>query len=175
MNTYIKAQRAKFAQQLADPVVKLQVEAMLVSEDAAHPLPVVESLFNRCDYSGKTLFAMLHSGFYGPINRKKLPEFEQIILHNPHLKARIDAAIAEALEGSNIIQGNTDQGLPSDPNGQWPGMHIHGEVFNDWGGGPGGHAGAKAWRAKFMAGAMAADDAAKTGLSPAGYPVAKEG
>ena len=155
MNAYIKNRRAKFADQLGEPRTKLQVEAMLASEDAAHPLPVVESLFNRCDYSGKTLMQMLHSGFYGPINRGKLPAFENLIEHNPHLKARMDAAINAALEGSNIIQGYTDQGLPTDPNGRWPGMHINGEVFNDWGGGPGGHAGAKAWREKFMAAAAA--------------------
>lgn len=156
MNTYIKAQRAKFAQQLSDPAVKLQVEAMLASEDAANPLPVIESLFNRCDYAGKTLLQMLHSGFYGPINRGKLPAFESLIEHNPHLKARMDAAINAALDGSNVIQGYTDQGLPTDPNGRWPGLHIHGEVFNDWGGGPGGHVGAKAWRQKFMSAAAQA-------------------
>lgn len=156
-NTYIKAQREKFDGQLRDPAVRLQVEAMLVSEDAAHPLPVVESLFNRCNYSGKTLVQMLHSGFYGPINRGRLPGFEHLILHNPHLRSRIDDAINLALDGSNMIQGYTDQGLPTDPNGKWPGLHIYGEVFNDWGGGPGGHAGAKAWREKFMAAAKGAE------------------
>jgi len=100
VNAYIKNRRAKFADQLGEPRTKLQVEAMLASEDAAHPLPVVESLFNRCDYSGKTLMQMLHSGFYGPINRGKLPAFENLIEHNPHLKARMDAAINAALEGS---------------------------------------------------------------------------
>lgn len=150
MNAYIKSRRERFAAQLQDPLVKLQVEAMLVSEDAAHPLPVVESLFNRCDYANRTIYQMLHSGFYGPINRGKLPSFEHLIKHNPHLKAHVDAAIEAALDGSNVIQGYTDQGLPTDPNGRWPGMHLHGEVFNDWGGGPGGHAGAKAWREAFM-------------------------
>lgn len=153
MNPYIKAQREKFAEQLLDPAVKLQVEAMLASEDATNPLPVIESLFNRCDYANKTLLQMLHSGFYGPINRGKLPAFEHLIEHNPHLKSRMDAAITAALDGSNVIQGYTDQGLPTDPNGKWPGMHIHGEVFNDWGGGPGGHAGAKSWRLRFMSAA----------------------
>lgn len=153
MNIYIKEQRAPLAEQLKDPNVKLQVEAMMASEDAANPLPVVESLFNRCLYAHRTLVQMLHSGFYGPINRGKLPAFEHLIEHNPHLKWRMDQAIEAALDGSNIINGYTDQGLPTDPNGRWPGMHIHGEVFNDWGGGPGGHEGAKEWRVAFMAGA----------------------
>lgn len=154
MNAYIKQRRAKFAEQLKDPNVRLQVSAMMVSEDEARPLPVVESLMNRCDYAGKTLIQMLHSGFYGPINRGQLPHFERDIKVNRALRARMDAAIDQALAGSNEIQGFTDQGLPTDPNGRWPGgLRIHGEIFNDWGGGPGGHAGAKKWREEFMAGA----------------------
>ncbi len=154
MNAYIKQRRAKFAEELKDPKVRAEVAAMMVSEDESHPLPVVESLMNRCDYAGKTLLHMLHSGFYGPINRGKLPHFLSVLKLNPEVKHRMDATIDMALEGSNVIQGYTDQGLPTDPNGRWPGMHIHGEVFNDWGGGPGGHAGAKAWREAFMAGAL---------------------
>jgi hypothetical protein len=152
-NSYIQNRRAKFAAQLKDPNVRLQVAAMALSEDAVYSVPVIEALMNRCDFSGKTLMQMLHSGFYGPINRGKLPAFEQQLRHNPKLWARLNTDIDEVLAGSNIIEGYTDQGLPSDPNGRWPGMHIHGEVFNDWGGGPGGHAGARAWREAFMAGA----------------------
>jgi hypothetical protein len=175
MNEYIKDRRAKFAEQLKDPKIRADVAAMMVSEDESHPLPVVESLMNRCDYAGKTLEQMLHSGFYGPINRGKLPHFLSVLKLNPEVKARMNAAIDQALAGSNTIQGFTDQGLPTDPNGRWPGgLYIHGEIFNDWGGGPGGHAGAKSWRLKFNAFAEAADDAAKTGLSPAGYPVASQ-
>ncbi len=156
MNAYIKERRAKFAEALKDPALRLQVCGMLLTEDAMQPLPVVESLFNRCDYAGKTIHQMLFSGFYGPINRGKLPHAEKVIQENRQLSLKMNAAINEALEGSNIIQGYTDQGLPSDPNGQWPGLRLHGEVFNDWGGGPGGHMAAKAWREAFMKGATEA-------------------
>lgn len=154
-NEYIRNRRAKFAEQLKDANIMLQVCAMMLSEDDRHPLPVVESLFNRCDYAGKTLLAMLHSGFYGPINKGRLPSFEAKLKHNGALYQRMIDTVQEALNGSNLIEGYTDQGLPSDPNGKWPGMRIGGEVFNDWGGGPGGHAGAKKWRLEFMAGATA--------------------
>lgn len=155
MNAYIKNRRAMFAEQLKDRNVWLQFAGMLLSEDAQQPIPVAESCMNRCDYAHKTIVAMLHSGFYGPINRGQLPKFIAELEHSPALVARMDGVINEVLAGSNIIQGYTDQGLPSDPNGKWPGMRLHGEVFNDWGGGPGGHAGAKAWREAFMAGAAA--------------------
>lgn len=157
MNAYIARSRAKFAEQLKDPTLRLQVCGMLLTEDAMMPLPVVESLFNRCDYADKTIHQMLFSGFYGPINRGKLPHAEEVIRQSKQLREKMNAAIDEALAGSNVIQGYTDQGLPSDPNGKWPGMRLHGEVFNDWGGGPGGHAGARAWREAFMKGASATD------------------
>ena len=154
-NEYIRNRRAKFAEQLKDAGTMLQVCAMMLSEDDRHPLPVVESLFNRCDYVGRGLLWMLHSGFYGPINRGKLPSFEAQLKRNGALYQRMIDTVQQALDGSNLIEGYTDQGLPSDPNGKWPGMRIGGEVFNDWGGGPGGHAGAKRWRLEFMAGATA--------------------
>lgn len=162
-NTYIASRRARFARELADDNVRLQVCAMLVSEDAVMPLPVVESLFNRCDFAGKSVVQMLHSGFYGPINRGQLPRFENEVRTNKALALKMNVAIDEALAGSNVIQGYTDQGLPSDPNGKWPGMRLHGEVFNDWGGGPGGHEGARRWREAFMAGALASASATSSG------------
>ena len=156
MNAYIAQRRAKFAVELKDANVRMQFAAMLLSEDGERPIPVAESAMNRSDYAGKTLMQMMHSGFYGPINRGQLPGFIRQLQHNPTLYARMNAAIEAVLAGSNIIQGFTDQGLPTDPNGRWPGgLRIHGEVFNDWGGGPNGHAGAKAWREAFMKGAAA--------------------
>jgi hypothetical protein len=67
---------------------------------------------------------------------------------NPKQRAAMQAAIDQVLGGSNITEGATDQGMTTDPNGRWLGGRkiIGGEVFNDWGGGPGGHAGAARFR-----------------------------
>ncbi|MFZ3350186.1 MAG: hypothetical protein WA268_04880, partial [Xanthobacteraceae bacterium] len=148
-NAYISAARSRFAAELSDPNKRLQFGAMLLSEGS--PQPTAESAMNRSLYSHRTLTQMLHSGFYGPINRGQLPAFERRLQHNPRLMARMNAAIDRALGGSDMIHGATDQGMPSDPNGRWPGgrVRIGGNVFNDWGGGPGGHRGAARWREQF--------------------------
>jgi hypothetical protein len=60
----------------------------------------------------------------------------------------VNAAIDAVLAGRNVLKGATDQGMTSDPNGRWPGGRVYGQdqVYNDWGGGPGGHAGAAHFR-----------------------------
>jgi hypothetical protein len=119
-----------------------------MTEDSRHPAAVVESLMNRMAMTGGSIRGGLHSGFYGPINRGALPGAMAGLARNPKQKAAMDAAIDRVLAGSNILEGATDQGMPSDPNGRWQGGRkiIGGEVFNDWGGGPGGHAGAARFR-----------------------------
>jgi len=90
----------------------------------------------------------IHGAFYGPVNRGQLNRAIAAIERNPQRRARLDAMIDEVLAGSNVIRGATDQGSGRDPNVRWPGGRIvrRGEVFNDWGGGPGGHAGARRYR-----------------------------
>lgn len=159
-NAYIAARRARFAQELKDPNTRLQFAAMMLSEDAKNPIPVAELAMNRSDYAHKTLMQMLYSRFYGPINRGQLPSFIARLQRDPKLMAKMNAAINSVLGGSNVLEGLTDQGLLSDPNGRWGAAHTHkwigGELFTDWGGGPGGHAGAIRWRQEFMARVMAA-------------------
>ena len=158
-NPYIAQQRAQFAKDLADPVIHDQVCAMMVTEDGAHPVPCLESLLNRilyCNSNGwkQTIISMLHSGFYGPYNRGAYPRTIRQLHASPSLQAKMDAAIATVMAGSDLIHGFTDQGLPTDPNGQrQPQMRLGGNIFNDWGGGPGGHNGAEAWRQAFEAAA----------------------
>ena len=158
-NPYIAQQRAQFAKDLADPVIHDQVCAMMATEDGAHPVPCLESLLNRilyCNSNGwkQTIISMLHSGFYGPYNRGAYPRTIRQLHASPSLQARMDAAIAAVMAGSDLIHGFTDQGLPTDPNGQrQPQMRLGGNIFNDWGGGPGGHNGAEAWRQAFEAAA----------------------
>ena len=177
-NLYIAQQRAQFKGELLNQPARDEISAMMVSEDENNPVPVLESLLNRTLYLKshgiiRTLHQMLHSGFYGPINRGRLPHFITA-LHNDHkLRQKMYAAIDMVLGGSDIIRGHTDQGLPSDPGGHYEMAHSHvmigGEVFGDWGGGPGSYAGAASWREIFEIAAYAPPDD-PSGLSPAGYP-----
>jgi hypothetical protein len=157
-NSYIASIRAKFAEEIKDdPYVANLVIAMMVTEDALHPQPVLEALFNRTDYVNshgwdRTLTQMITGGFYGPYNRHQYPRALAEIRMSPVLQRRLNDAIDAVLAGSNLIEGYTDQGLPTDPNG-WrkPQMSLGGNIFNDWAGGPDGHSGAEAWRQKFLA------------------------
>jgi hypothetical protein len=159
-NPYIAQQRAQFAGALADPATHDQVCAMMVTEDDVNPAPCLESLLNRilyCNSNGqsRTIISMLHGGFYGPYNRGMYPRTIVQLRENPRLQARMDAAIATVMAGSDLIHGFTDQGLPTDPNGmRKPQTRLGGNIFNDWGGGPGGHDGAEAWRQTFETSAL---------------------
>lgn len=158
-NAYIANRRQTFAAQLNDPSIREEVWAMMVTEDDKHPIPCLESLLNRLDYVNsngqhKTILQMLHGGFYGPYNRG---QYQKTILHikaNKGLQGSLNQAIDTVLAGSDLIKGFTDQGLPTDPNGhRHPQLRLGGNIFNDWGGGPGGHAGAEKWRLAFEASA----------------------
>jgi hypothetical protein len=117
-------------------------------EHESDPTAVTESLLNRMDYSQGTIRQGLHSGFYGPVNRGLLPGRMAQLQRDHARMERINRGIDEALGGSNLLQGATDQGSGNDPNAHWPGGRImrRGEIYNDWGSGPGGHAGAAAFR-----------------------------
>ena len=159
-NPIIAARRKQFAVQLADPTTHDQVCAMMVTEDSQNPVPCLESLLNRTDYvnsygQNRTLLQMLHNGFYGPYNRGMYPRTIQQIKANSALQATLNAAIATVMAGSDLIDGYTDQGLPTDPNGDHqPQMRLGGNIFCDWGGGPGSHAWAEKWRLAFEADAL---------------------
>lgn len=154
-NPYIAQQRAQFVKDIADPATHDQVCAMMITEDGANPVPCFESLLNRilyCNSKGqnRTILSMLHGGFYGPYNRGMYPRTISELRASPALQTRMNVAIATVMAGSDLIRGFTDQGLPTDPNGmRQPQMRLGGNIFNDWGGGPGGHDGAEAWRQTF--------------------------
>jgi len=174
-NPYIAQQRAQFAKDLTDPTIHDQVCAMMITEDDVNPAPCLESLLNRilyCNSQGqaRTIIAMLHGGFYGPYNRGMYPRTITQLHASPPLQARMNAAIATVMAGSDLIHGFTDQGLPTDPNGQrQPQMRLGGNIFNDWGGGPGGHDGAEAWRQTFETSAL------QTALNVLGYTLVVSG
>lgn len=138
---YLKTQRTRFASELAaNPQLRSEFAAMISSEQGGDPTAVAESLMNRMALTGGTLAGGLHSGFYG--SRGKWAGVNEI------QRRRMTSGIDAALGGSNVIRGATDQGSPGDPNAAWPGGRIvrSGEIYNDWGGGPGGHEGARRFR-----------------------------
>lgn len=156
-NPWIAQQREQaFRAELNDKGIWINVAAMLLSEGS--PLQTCESLFNRVmyvrSYQPQTIMQMITGGFYGPYNRGEYPTFIDRIRESQATVNQLNTAIETAMAGSDTIEGYTDQGLPTDPNGQHqPQIHIGGNIFNDWGGGPGGHAGAAAWREQFEASA----------------------
>lgn len=145
---FLKARRKRMMDEInANPDLRRKVAAMVVTEGAKDPVPVIESLFNRADYEGKTINEMLTPRFYGPMRRGELPAAAAQLDRNPQLNARMQRAIETVGAGSHIIGGYTDQGLRTDPNGMHqPQMQRGGNIFTDWGGGRGGHAGAAAYR-----------------------------
>lgn len=146
-SSVLAQERAKFANELNDPRVRWETLAMIAMEMEEDPAAVAESLLNRSDYAKTSIHNMLHSGFYGPINFGKLAGEIRRLQANPERAAKINAGLETALRGSNLIGGATDQGMASDPNAKHGPANIrYGEIYNDWGGGPGGHTGAEIYR-----------------------------
>lgn len=146
-SSVLAQERAKFANELNDPRTRWETLAMISLEMEEDPAAVAESLCNRCDYAKTSIHNMLHSGFYGPVNFGKLAGEIRRLQANPERAAKLNAGLETALRGSNLIGGATDQGSGRDPNVNHGGANIrYNEVYNDWGGGPGGHTGAEIYR-----------------------------
>ncbi|WP_141686745.1 hypothetical protein [Bradyrhizobium sp. LMTR 3] len=154
-SAYLAERRARFKQELeANPALREKLAAIAHSEGARNPRRVVESLFNRADYANKPLADMMTGRFYGPIRRGELPAHIERLRRNPALAGQMNRAIDQAFT-SNELEGATDQGMRSDPNGWYMGgrKEFRGDtnIYNDWGGGPGGHAGARRFREAMQA------------------------
>ncbi len=144
---FLREQRARFADELKNnPQTRKELAALTTLE--GNPANVTEALMNRMAMIHGTIAKGMHSGFYGPINRGQLAGAMAALERNPKRMAQVNKAIDEVLAGRNVLRGATDQGMVSDPNGRWPGGRVYGQdqVYNDWGGGPGGHEGARRFR-----------------------------
>jgi hypothetical protein len=151
---FLKARRQRFAKELeGNPALKKKLAAVLDLENPGAGPAVVESLMNRMDYAGGTIEKGLGinnrgRSFYGPVRRGLDLSRERELERNPRKMVRLMSQIDRALGGSNTVQGHTDQGSAGDPNytAGGTGVNINRERFNDWGGGPGGHQGARRFR-----------------------------
>jgi len=161
---YLAARRAAQLKEIENnPQLKLQIAAMVTKEHESDPVAVMESLANRTDYVNSerakkglppvSLQQMLlgkpgGKSFYGPIRKGLLPGAMAELSRDPNRLAKIYDAMSEVYKGSNVLEGATDQGSGNDPNVGWAGGRVvrHGETYNDFGGGPGGHEGARKYR-----------------------------
>lgn len=161
----LERERAKFRNELNNPRTRWETLAMMALEHDQDPAAVAESLLNRSDYAKSSVHNMLHSGFYGPVNFGKLGAEIRRLQNDPQRAARLNAGLETALRGSNLLGGATDQGSHRDPNVGWRGGRVirFGETYNDWGGGPGGHAGAERYRKQQQQRVRAGQQAAERG------------
>jgi hypothetical protein len=161
---YLAARRAGQLKEIENnPQLKLQIAGMVTREHEQDPVAVIESLANRTDYVNTerakkglppiSLQQMLlgkpgGKSFYGPIRRGMLPAAMAELSKDPSRLEKIYTALDKVYKGSNVLEGATDQGSGNDPNVGWAGGRKirFGETYNDFGGGPGGHEGARQWR-----------------------------
>lgn len=139
-NPLIK-QREVFRKELKDnPALKRKLAGLLYKENIGAGPAVIESLFNRISLEGNvkgkqpTIEEYLNRKgkrqFYGPIRRGV-----DLSINDEQFE-KAEAYIDEALDGSNVTEGATDQGSGNDPNVRHKGGKkvINGETFNDFGG-----------------------------------------
>lgn len=134
-------ERAIFRKELNEnPALKRKLAGLLYKENIGAGPAVIESLFNRLILEGEvkgrtpTIEEYLNRQgkrqFYGPIRRGA-----NLSITDKQYE-RAEKYIDEALDGSNVTEGATDQGSGNDPNVRHKGGRkvINGEVFNDYGG-----------------------------------------
>jgi hypothetical protein len=150
---FLKAQRERFGKEFTEhPELKKRIAALVDLENPKAGIAVAESLMNRMAYSHGTMASGSAGGprsFYGPGRHTGMVEARiRELERNPKRMADRMAQISAALGGSNITTGFTDQGSRGDPNyiAGGTGVNINRERFNLWGGGPGGHEGARRFR-----------------------------
>jgi hypothetical protein len=167
---YLREQRSGIASQLAaNPNLKNRLAALVSLENPRAGVAVAESLFNRMQYVNEgrakqglpplTLEQMMYGpggggrSFYGPIRRGLVGRRLAALMRNPEALESYKRMIDLALGGTNVAKGFTDQGSRGDPNylAGGTGVNLYGERVNLWAGGPGGRAGALAFRERQQA------------------------
>jgi len=146
---YLAQERAPYAKEIDNPRTALKVATMMSFESSRDPVAVAESLMNRTKYSNSTIDNMVSPRFYGPMRKPRMWQRRMAELQrNPQQMQRYLNAYRTAAQGTNLLGGATDQGSGRDPNVNHRGGRVirFNEIYNDWGGGPGGHAGAAAFR-----------------------------
>jgi hypothetical protein len=138
-----------------DPATKQLLHQMMSTEGGG--AATVEALFNRTamirqKVPGYSIRDELHSGFYGPIN-KGIAQRRAI---GAKEYAQQEKQIAQVAQGSDIIQGRTDQGTYGDPNASGPGRVTYpgmsrSEIYNFWKGSRRGRAFTYADTSRFAA------------------------
>jgi TP901 family phage tail tape measure protein len=159
-NAYLAARRARFKRELDEnPELKKRLAAVIDLENPGAGTAVAESLMNRMDMTGGSIARGIGGGsksFYGPVRRGLVDPRLRELERNPSRMAARMKQIDEAITGSNLIRGHTDQGSAGDPNyvAGGTGVNINRERFNDWGGGrwagKTGHAASRAYRDDLM-------------------------
>ena len=178
---YTKALRSGFAKEIeGNPALKEYLAAISHAEnqDPRARIAVIESLFNRMAYINEdrkkrglppisveqALHGYLTRGksFYGPIRTGAVNQHLAYLRAHPAEMEQYKAAVSSAYS-SNLIQGFTNQGSARDPAyvTGGVGVNIARERFNLYEAGPGGFAGAEAWRLRYLAAVRAESNRAK--------------
>src|SRR6516162_779668 len=111
-NSYLAQQRAPiFAELEQKPWLMNWLASIGESENSGKPLGILESLFNRAAWSGKSLESLVKSGFYGPRTVQRLQsDTSGAGTLSPKALANAKVALDQIKAGSNVTQGSVDQG-----------------------------------------------------------------
>lgn len=165
-NEYLKQMRAPYRAELEqNPETRKLLGAIISAENPGAGPAVAESLMNRTALvnekrarEGKEPLSLRDmivghpsidrgKSFYGPM-RSGAINAHMRKMNDPKFAEQMNKRIDQALEGSNLIKGHTDQGSAGDPNyhSGGVGVNINRERFNDW-----GYPGSRAFRERLMA------------------------
>ena len=132
----IAQQRQQWVSEIdSNPKLK-EFAAAAMSQEAGDDdayLGAVESLFNRTQMRKSKISRELTNGFYGPVNRK---EVDAIVRRGvePWMLEKFDKAMDAVRNGSDLIEGRTDQGMINEIIG--PKAKYGSEYFGYMGGDP---------------------------------------